>query len=77
MGLFFANVGESCMLLPARGGGLYHDICYAQTTPTRARHAKCSSATTSSFWVIERHGPQEDCEVFTLLQAVHPTWPAD
>jgi|LakMenE01Jun11ns_1017448.scaffolds.fasta_scaffold9898870_1 ureidoglycolate lyase len=31
----------------------------------------------SSFLVIERQGPQEDCEVFTLLQAVHPTWPAD
>jgi len=31
----------------------------------------------SSFLVIERQGPQDDCEVFTLLQAVHPTWPAD
>jgi ureidoglycolate lyase len=31
----------------------------------------------SSFLVIERQGPQADCEVFTLLQAIHPTWPAD
>ena len=31
----------------------------------------------SSFLVIERQGTQEDCEVFTLLQAVHPTRPED
>jgi hypothetical protein len=24
--------------------------------------------------VIEREGPQEDCEVFTLHQAIHPIW---
>ena len=28
----------------------------------------------SSFLVIEREGPQEDCEVFTLHQAIHPIW---
>jgi hypothetical protein len=77
MGLFFANVDESCMWLPATDGGLCHDICYAKTAPTRARRAKCSSAKTSSFLVIERQGQQEDCEVFTLLQAFRPTWPAD
>ena len=31
----------------------------------------------SSFLVIERQGPQEDCEVFTLNKAVHPTRPED
>jgi ureidoglycolate lyase len=83
---FVPLLGARCLLWVATGDAtpdLNTLACFevsgqqAFTLHKGVWHHPLMALEASSFLVIERQGPQEDCEVFTLLQAVHPTWPAD